>query len=79
MADMLRVIEQLEPDQHVNVHLVETSLAMRELQKAKLTGRNIKVHWHDLLGEIQPSTEEYTMLVAHEFFDALPFHVVQVC
>ncbi|KAJ3504155.1 hypothetical protein NLJ89_g8088 [Agrocybe chaxingu] len=80
MDDMLRVIAELNPTkQEINVHLVETSPAMRALQDAKLTcdsRPNVLLHWHDSISEI-PTTSEYTMLVAHEFFDALPIHVIQ--
>jgi len=61
------------------VHLIETSPAMRTLQQAKLGSdkHNIELHWHNSINEIISSPSEYTMLVAHEFFDALPIHVLQ--
>ena len=62
----------------INVHLVETSPAMRALQQAKLEHFHIKIHWHNSINEITFSPSEYTMLVAHEFFDALPIHILQV-
>lgn len=52
---------------------------MRANQKERLTFDDVKVNWHNSINEISPSSEEYTMLVAHEFFDALPIHMVQVC
>ena len=66
------------PGKAINVHLVETSLAMRALQQAKLERSNIEIHWHNSIDEITFSPSEYTMLVAHEFFDALPIHILQV-
>ena len=54
---------------------------MRATQQVNITKAdrtNIQVHWHTSIGEILPSSTEYTMLVAHEFFDALPIHVLQV-
>lgn len=64
------------------VHLVETSPAMRALQESKLHGsmRNDipKLVWHDMLDEVPRSPDIYTMVVAHEFFDALPVHVIEV-
>jgi NADH dehydrogenase [ubiquinone] 1 alpha subcomplex assembly factor 7 len=63
------------------VHLVETSEAMRATQKEHLTHRNrpnVSLHWHNSIKEIPRSATEYTMLVAHEFFDALPIHIIQV-
>lgn len=80
----LQVISQLTTKLHVQmqIHLVETSLSMRELQKEKLQAisqqHHCEIHWHDTINDIPPSSGEYTMLVAHEFFDALPIHVVQV-
>ena len=55
---------------------------MRALQEQKLTrsqSSNLQLHWHNSISEIAPSSSEYTMLVAHEFFDALPIHILQVC
>jgi NADH dehydrogenase [ubiquinone] 1 alpha subcomplex assembly factor 7 len=66
------------PGKAINVHLVETSPAMRALQQAKLERSNIEIHWHNSINEIAFSPSEYTMLVAHEFFDALPIHILQV-
>lgn len=95
MDDMLRVLQKFLPsDGLTSVHLVETSEALRATQSKKLGcfqdstgGRNsatlpdgkVRVEWHDSLSEIERSEDVYTMLVAHEFFDALPVHVVQVC
>ncbi|KAJ7822082.1 S-adenosyl-L-methionine-dependent methyltransferase [Mycena olivaceomarginata] len=68
MHDILRVASQftgMAGGQLKEVHLVET----------KKYGCTLE--WHDSLDEIAPSEEEYTMLVAHEFFDALPFHTIE--
>ena len=51
---------------------------MRALQQAKIERFNIEIHWHNSINEISFSPSEYTMLVAHEFFDALPIHILQV-
>ena len=66
------------PGKAINVHLVETSPAMRTLQQAKLERFNIEIHWHNSINEVTFSSSEYTMLVAHEFFDALPINILQV-
>ena len=66
------------PGKAINVHLVETSPAMRAMQQEKLERSNIEVHWHNSIYEITFSPSEYTMLVAHEFFDALPIHILKV-
>jgi NADH dehydrogenase [ubiquinone] 1 alpha subcomplex assembly factor 7 len=77
----LQVVMHFLPGQSVNVHLVETSLSMRATQKAHLAyadQTNVKLNWHDSIDEISPSPFKYTMLVAHEFFDALPIHILKV-
>ncbi|KAL0567551.1 hypothetical protein V5O48_014437 [Marasmius crinis-equi] len=79
MADMLRVISQLTKalKAEVQVHLVETSPSMRMMQEKKLGEQGWDIQWHDSLDSISPSSDAYTMLIAHEFFDALPFHVLK--
>ncbi len=49
---------------------------MRQLQASKLAGR-CEVVWNDAINDIEPS-DEFTMLVAHEFFDALPINIIAV-
>lgn len=76
-----------------DLRLVETSQTMRKLQKETLEGAlevcrkkgmgvdEGAVGWHDSLDELREasSTEDvFTMVVAHEFFDALPVHVIEV-
>jgi SAM-dependent MidA family methyltransferase len=34
--------------------------------------------WHDAIEEIKHEEDVFTMLVAHEFFDALPVNVIEV-
>ncbi|RDB26124.1 Protein arginine methyltransferase NDUFAF7, mitochondrial [Hypsizygus marmoreus] len=82
MDDILRVISTItSKGRHIkDIHLVENSLAMREAQKAKLSHSaeraGCELHWHDHIDTISRS-DAYSMVVAHEFFDALPFHVLQ--
>lgn len=59
-----------------DVHLVETSPYMRQMQKAKLGQYpSVRVHWHDRIQDVpQAADDTFTILVAHEFFDALPIH-----
>lgn len=83
MDDMLRVFRQLPASRTklTNVHLVETSPAMRALQESKLKHTvhdgSPELVWHDALGDIPRSPDTYTMIVAHEFFDALPVHLIE--
>ncbi|KAF8121754.1 S-adenosyl-L-methionine-dependent methyltransferase [Boletus edulis] len=81
MADILRVVHQLPAVRpHLDsVHLVETSPTMRAFQRTTLRtapdseGR-VALMWHDALDEVPHRDDLFTMLVAHEFFDALPVH-----
>lgn len=63
------------------VHLVETSQSMRGIQETKLaeltTKRGCKLIWHDMIEDVPEDSNMFTMLVAHEFFDALPFHLLE--
>lgn len=57
--------------QAATVHLVETSPALRALQRERL-GDGIR--WHDRLEDVPTGP---TLLIANEFFDALPIRQVQ--
>ena len=70
MADALRAARVLPGfEAAASLHLVETSPALRARQKAALAGRDVA--WHDGFGEVPAGP---TILVANEFFDALPVH-----
>ena len=56
---------------------------MQAIQKQKLRpavqkAGNCTLDWHDILDDIPSEPDIYTMLIAHEFFDALPVNVIQV-
>jgi SAM-dependent MidA family methyltransferase len=70
MADLLRATRLL-PDFRTaaTVHLVETSPTLRQRQKAVLASSGFSVQWHEQLEDVPPGP---TLLVANEFFDALP-------
>jgi NADH dehydrogenase [ubiquinone] 1 alpha subcomplex assembly factor 7 len=65
-----------------SVHLVETSLPLRSQQETLLRPLverlGCDLVWHDTLDDVEPDPNVFTGLVAHEFFDALPFRVIQV-
>jgi NADH dehydrogenase [ubiquinone] 1 alpha subcomplex assembly factor 7 len=65
------------------IHLVETSRPLRLTQEQELKPFvekfGWKIQWHDNLDAIMPADKQYTMVLAHEFFDALPFHLIEVC
>ncbi|KAH7884401.1 S-adenosyl-L-methionine-dependent methyltransferase [Phlebopus sp. FC_14] len=83
MDDMLRVVWQLPParERLQSVQLVETSGSMRGLQSEKLNGARqlggFELTWHSSIDDVPPREDIYTMVVAHEFFDALPVHVLE--
>jgi NADH dehydrogenase [ubiquinone] 1 alpha subcomplex assembly factor 7 len=70
MADLLRAAARVESFRRsLSIHLVETSARLRRLQAERLVG--VDVEWHDDFGELSPGP---LLLVANEFFDALPVH-----
>jgi len=70
MGDLLRAARLLpEFRSAVTVHLVETSPSLRERQRAALSASGCRIEWHDRLEDVPPGP---TLLVANEFFDALP-------
>lgn len=54
---------------------------MRDVQKEKLASRveslGATLNWADRVDSIQPEEGVFTMAIAHEFFDALPIHILQ--
>ncbi|KAG6832790.1 hypothetical protein H0H92_009408 [Tricholoma furcatifolium] len=88
MDDVLRVISRIalksngsgQGVQLTEIGLVEASPAMRSIQETKLRpfADNVgcELKWHDTVSSIERS-DAFTMVVAHEFFDALPFYQLQ--
>lgn len=70
MADALRAVSKVAPafDAALSVHLVETSPALRAAQASALGARP---HWHEAIEAVPQGP---TILIANEFFDALPIH-----
>lgn len=58
-----------------SVTFVETSEQLRKKQKEKLDKYGVPLNWHDRIDDVPQDT--YSLVVAHEFFDALPIHVLQ--
>ncbi|KAN0134441.1 DUF185 domain containing protein [Lactarius tabidus] len=83
MDDILRTLLQLHHSRASikHAHLVESSPSICAVQRKKLEswdGKNgLRIHWHDSIDNIPATNGIYTMLVAHEFFDALPFHLIE--
>jgi NADH dehydrogenase [ubiquinone] 1 alpha subcomplex assembly factor 7 len=72
MADMLRTAK-IKPAflDSVDVRLVEMSPRLRELQRNTLADSGQPVHWH---GRIEDIPQGPAIVIANEFFDALPIH-----
>lgn len=75
MADMLRTAK-IKPAflEAANVHLVEISPRLREVQKNALSPTGTPLHWHNGVEDLPDAP---TILIANEFFDALPIHQFQ--
>lgn len=83
ISDILRTFESIKScnPKIKEIHLVENSPFMRKIQEEKLSKElsdgNTRLYWYDRIEEIQESSDHWTMIIAHEFFDALPIHVFQ--
>jgi len=68
MADILRAAGAVPAFREaLQVHFIEVSPTLRKAQQAKVP----HAHWHDNLSSVPAGP---TLLVANEFFDALPVH-----
>ncbi|KAN0134488.1 S-adenosyl-L-methionine-dependent methyltransferase [Lactarius tabidus] len=83
MDDILQTLLQLFHS-HASikhVHLVESSLSLHAIQQKKLEswdGKNgLRIHWHNSIDDVPAANDICTMLVAHKFFDVLPFHLIE--
>jgi SAM-dependent MidA family methyltransferase len=70
MADILRTANT-DPEfiSAIGVHLVETGPALRDKQKAMLSGAKTPVTWHKQIEDVPNGP---LFFIANEFFDALP-------
>ena len=70
MNDMLRATKNV-PGFHdaISIHLVETSPALKQKQWQTLANKHARIEWHN---DISTLPQEPLLLVANEFFDALP-------
>lgn len=77
MSDILRIAcQDATFKQAVNVHMVETSPVLQKLQQSALAyTADISCQWHTSLGSIE--TKGPVIIIANEFFDALPFKQYQ--
>jgi NADH dehydrogenase [ubiquinone] 1 alpha subcomplex assembly factor 7 len=70
MADLIRTF-RVAPSfaDAVNVHLIETSPRLRQIQAATLSSAGARIAWHARVEDLPPGP---LILVANEFFDSLP-------
>ncbi len=70
MADILRATKNIKGfHDAVSVHLVEISPILKQKQWKTLAGKHERIEWHD---NIDSLPQFPMLLVANEFFDALP-------
>src|SRR5690349_8136048 len=72
MADALRAIKIVPAFRRATrVHLVELSPVLRERQQQTLAASGVPCAWHGDLGDVPDGP---AIVIANEFFDALPVH-----
>ncbi|KAK4055553.1 hypothetical protein OIV83_000099 [Microbotryomycetes sp. JL201] len=83
LADVLRTFKALPKQSSppvTSIHLVENSGALRAEQKSQLSAHGFgdtMTNWWGTASEVPPTEDEFTLVVAHEFFDALPIHIFE--
>lgn len=76
MSDILRAARVMPGFlEAAQVHMVETSPALRQNQKVKLAKSGAHMHWHERFEDVPGGP---LIVVANEFFDALPIHQFQL-
>lgn len=75
MADILRSMAKFKSKFKLNIHMVEMSPKLREMQREKLAKFKDKITWYENLDEVKESINSSPCLfIANEFFDALPIN-----
>ncbi|WP_237478774.1 class I SAM-dependent methyltransferase [Lichenibacterium dinghuense] len=70
LADALRALRRVPPlFAALDLHLVETSPALRDAQRRALDGCGVPASWHAGVEDVPPGP---AIVIANEFFDALP-------
>ncbi|KAA1095671.1 hypothetical protein PGTUg99_021603 [Puccinia graminis f. sp. tritici] len=83
MADIIRTFKSIKAfdDVDFSIHFIENSPFMRALQDQKLSTfdrlKKENVSWFDRIDQVGKENDQWTMVIAHEFFDALPVHIFQ--
>ena len=75
MADILRTAK-IKPAflKAADIHLLEISPRLREVQRATLGATGMAIHWHTRLDDLPRAP---AIIIANEFFDALPVRQFQ--
>jgi SAM-dependent MidA family methyltransferase len=77
MLDALRALHTVPAFRKaIVVHLVEISPALEQRQRQAFGGVDVPVQWHQTLADIP---EGPAIILANEFFDALPVHQAVMC
>lgn len=93
IQDILRVLTRFDMKQELSIHLVEVSPYLAKAQAGRLCYRQtehnegsekyymsgetvsgIPIYWYKSLDDVP---KEYSVILAHEFYDALPIHKLQ--
>lgn len=93
IQDILRVLTKFEIQQNMSVHLVEVSPYLAKAQAGRLcyqqsehsdgaekfymqgeTISGIPIYWYHRLEDVP---QEFSIILAHEFYDAMPIHKLQ--
>ncbi len=73
MADILRSMAKFKSKYKLNIHMVELSPKLVQMQREKLASFEGQITWHENLDGLKTSINSSPCLfVANEFFDALP-------
>ncbi len=74
MADAMRAARKVAPEfaRAAELHLIETSPVLRDMQRAALADAGAT--WHEILAQVPTGP---MVLIANEFFDALPIRQVE--
>jgi len=77
MLDALRAAKVV-PDFRaaIALHLIEVSATLEQLQRQALSGTDVPASWHRSIEEVP---EGPLIVLANEFFDALPVHQAVMC
>jgi len=72
MKDLLRGTRRVKGfHEAIDIHMVENSLQLQQVQKETLEGMHGNIKWHDNINTIP---RKKSFFVANEFFDALPIN-----